>query len=1249
MLAPPFPTARLLRIFRTLFAVGGLSVSALAQLQPFSMPWNDATINATDFSGLNATINPGDARIQINPTGQLTLNGERMRMLGANITAAAAFPVAADADGIAARMAKFGMNTVRFHHLEAPWQAGNVLIDYAGGTSREFSETHLDRLHYFIAQLAAHGLYTNMNLLVSRQFYPDDGFPASVSNLEWKEQQALSFFDAHMVTLQKEYARNLLTAPNPHRGNTALVDDTAVAFVEILNEYGYLQAWHDGTLDELPGEFADGLLAHWNTWLRNRYATTSDLLTGWNAVDEPLGAELLANADFSAGAASWNFEQHDTAVATATATTSFTGSAPALRVDVTTAGSAGWHVQLNQSGFGLIAGQAYTASYWARSTSGLPLTGLIGRASGDFGGIQTIGSATLTSAWQEFSVSFVPASSESSVRINFNGFGNQTGSVEIAAVSFKTGGAVGGLGDGVSLESANVPAVLKNGGSISAGQKTDWFRYLLDSEASYWDDMYSYIRDDLGYAGIIFGTIVSNSPAGMQARLDAVDSHYYWQHPAFPGNPWDPVNWNIPNTSAVNNSSDHVGSFARQRVKGKPFFNTEYQHADPNSYSSEMSLIPSAYGAFQDWDGLWFFEYGEGADGWDRDFISGFFAMDTHPGKMANTLLAANMFRRGDVAQATTEVIVGFDDATQLNVTTNSGGAWRVGDGQHLGLSARHAFETKVSLDTAQPAGTIPEAPTGNILTSDTGQLVWDNSVSNRGVVTVDTPGTKAVFGYVNSRTFDLDGWVFAPGATNRDWMTVGVTTVEGESLTSPQGFRALLITTGEVESTGWQWTDATQTSIANNWGSAPTLIEVIPMTVDLPVAAHLVSAWALDGTGERTVSLTVTTTSSGSRLNLGESGATLWYEIEVAADDSLAAPEIQINPNARLLGPGDSATLSVVATGTVPLTYQWTLAGNPIDGATGPTLALTNVSAADQGNYRVSVSNSLGAVTSRPARVVVDADPPASTGLANLSTRTTAGSGSAALIPGFVLAGPGQKEVLVRAIGPGLGQFGITTFVADPGFALIEQDAGEIAANDNWSATDIGGAFATVGAFGIETGSADAALRASISQGVYTAPIVDHAGLGGIALVELYDLANGASDLRVRNLSARGFVGSGNDVLIAGFAIPGSVPRRVLIRAIGPTLGGFGVAGTLEDPQLEVVQSTATATHVLGINDDWFRAGNAAEIAATSQTLGAFALGANSIDAAVLVELEPGAYSAIVRGADEGTGIALVEIYEVD
>ncbi len=1239
-----------------LFVVLGVAAASAQEMRPFTLPWDDASATITDLSGLNTPLTLDSTWVKPNDDGHLMRDGERLRFLGVNVGAQSAFPFLADADKVAARMAKFGLNSVRFHHLEAPWAPGQILIDYSTGRSRDFSTEHLDRLHHFVARLADHGIHTNMNLLVSRHLQPGDGFPAAIAELEWKEQQCLGFFDDHALMLQKEYATQLLGAPNPWRENTPMSQDPAVTFVEILNEYGYVQAWHDGTLDQLPTEFATTHRTHWNNWLATQYADTAAVLAAWDTIDEPIGPELLSNANFGGGLTGWNLEQHNGAAATGSASSEFTDGGPALQISITTAGSASWHVQLNQSGLNVTAGQIYTVSFWAKADTNLPLSAGLTRAGpSDYGTVVDVTNTTLDSTWRQFSTTFIATTDEPSLRLNFSGFGARTGTLWLAAATFTTGGQAGVPPAGSSLEQRNLPTVLKSGSSSAPtpAKLTDWIRYLLAAENEYWDTMYSHIRDDIGYPGIIFGTIVANSPAANQARLDAVDSHAYWQHPVFPRNPWDPVDWTIANESLVSDLGATIGNIARQRVKGKPFFCTEYQHPSPNTYSAEAPILLSAYAAFQDWDGLWFFSYGANPDEWDRGFISDFFAQDTHPTKMANTLLAAMMFRRGDVSPARTDVEAGFDDATQLAVVRDHGGAWQVGDGRHVGVSDRQALQTGIALDTTQPANGSFTSAGGPFYRSDTLELTWsDSGQSNQNWVAISTAKTKGGVGFLAGSSIQDLGWNFEFGANSQNWLTAAVTAVEGESLTSENGFRALVVATGNVENTNQQWTDETRQSVGNQWGQSPVLVEIVPLTLEVPFPAERVSAWALNERGERTHMITTEATGNSTKLTLGGSNDTIWYEIMVAADPNVRLPEIDLHPTDRLLAPGGSTSLQVQATGSAPLAYEWRRNGEVMPGSAYSTDTINVMNAQESATYTVTVSNSAGMVTSRSAQVVVEANPPPSTGLANLSTRANSGTGDDAVIPGFVLTGTGQKEVLVRAVGPGLVPFGITSPMEDPFFSLLERQPDgsqhDMANNDNWDTAAIGDAFTAAGAFDLEPGSADAALRTTVTAGIYTAPIQDHAAAGGLSLVELYDLANGQGDLRIRNLASRGPAGDGADQLIAGFAIPGDVPRRVLIRAIGPTLADFGVTGAAADPRLEVMAPNPDGTNYrVAQNDNWFQSANWTDIRDTAEAVGAFALPPSSLDAAVIVELRPGAYTALVNS--DPAGVALVEIYEIN
>jgi hypothetical protein len=188
---------------------------------------------------------------------------------------------------------------------------------------------------------------------------------------------------------------------------------------------------------------------------------------------------------------------------------------------------------------------------------------------------------------------------------------------------------------------------------------------------------------------------------------------------------------------------------------------------------------------------------------------------------------------------------------------------------------------------------------------------------------------------------------------------------------------------------------------------------------------------------------------------------------------------------------------------------------------------------------------------------------------------------------------------------------------------------------NDNWPA-NLAGTFTSVGAFPLATGSRDAAFVQSIDG----PRSIQARGTGaGVILVEAYDTGAGNSP-RLINVSARNQVGTGDNILIAGFNGAGTGSKQLLIRAVGPKLAAFGVSGFLADPKLEVFTGAGIK---ITDNDTW-----AASLAPTFTAVGAFPLDANSRDAALLLTLAPGSYTAQVSGADGGTGEGLIEIYEV-
>jgi hypothetical protein len=262
---------------------------------------------------------------------------------------------------------------------------------------------------------------------------------------------------------------------------------------------------------------------------------------------------------------------------------------------------------------------------------------------------------------------------------------------------------------------------------------------------------------------------------------------------------------------------------------------------------------------------------------------------------------------------------------------------------------------------------------------------------------------------------------------------------------------------------------------------------------------------------------------------------------------------------------------------------------------------------------------------------------------LVNLSSRlhVKGGDASRAVVIGFVVAGTDSKTLLIRAAGPALRAFGVLDALSDPTLTIHDSSGQTLATNAGWSASSqVGTVAAQVGAFALPANSRDAALLLTLKPGTYTASVASAAS-EGTALVEVYDTANDSTATsQLANISTRGFVDADGSV-IAGFVVSGDTPKQVLIRAVGPTLATYGVSGVLADPALEIRDASS---HMVGSNNDW----SGADVSAAATATGAFPLPPGTKDAATVVTLQPGVYSAIVTGAAHTSGAVLVEVYEL-
>lgn len=384
---------------------------------------------------------------------------------------------------------------------------------------------------------------------------------------------------------------------------------------------------------------------------------------------------------------------------------------------------------------------------------------------------------------------------------------------------------------------------------------------------------------------------------------------------------------------------------------------------------------------------------------------------------------------------------------------------------------------------------------------------------------------------------------------------------------------------------------------------------------------------------------------------SIGASGASSTSLVEAAwwfyRGSTAAAPTIT---SATVVG-GSTASSFFYAIGANGQPTGYWASGLPAGLTLDPASGLISGTPTQPGTYVVTLTatNAAGS-TSVPVTFVIGtgAAPATAWHLLNISCRATV-TNEHPLIIGFAINGNAAKGVLLRGVGPTLATQAVTDPLARPRIVLNSLSGEPLLENTQWGDTQsLRDLFVRVGEFPLQSGSFDAALTTTLSPGVYTMVASDagNTANGGTVLAELYDTGDGGQQFAA--MSARGYI-DGTALLIGGFVIDGDAPRKVLIRGVGPVLTKSGVTDAVANPTVKVYNVN---NQVVAENDDWGTpvagGASASELAAAAATVGDSPLDAGSKDAAVLVTLPPGIYTAQVSSADGTAGTALVEIYEV-
>jgi len=367
--------------------------------------------------------------------------------------------------------------------------------------------------------------------------------------------------------------------------------------------------------------------------------------------------------------------------------------------------------------------------------------------------------------------------------------------------------------------------------------------------------MTDFLKKDLGVRVPITASQITYHGAEIVAEIcDYADIHAYWQHPHFPGRPWDGANWTIRNTPMeAAPEAESLLSRAPWRLLDRPFTLSEWNIPDPNDYAASTVPFAAMVAALQDWDGVFFFDYHSSEDGWFTDRERGYFSFNGQPVKLALLAACANLYRRGDL-QPLPEVAAG---TMQERLPST------LGLGYRIGIDPKAVGPVKVA------------APSGTRLKSADGRALWDAGDAERAHVVVNTPGSRLVWGLVGGRQFDLGGIEVKFGAAERNYAVMAFTSLDGTPLESAR--RILLAAVGSAENQGMIWNES-RTSIGNRWGSGPALVNGIGAELRLPFRVSGVQA--LDGAGRRQGAVRIELENNATRFSIGPEYRTLWYEV---------------------------------------------------------------------------------------------------------------------------------------------------------------------------------------------------------------------------------------------------------------------------------------------------------------------------------------------------------------------------------
>ncbi|MEO0106318.1 MAG: carbohydrate binding domain-containing protein [candidate division WOR-3 bacterium] len=761
----------------------------------FTTPFPDTVNNITHIGRFILEPPAGiNGRVVVQSDGHLYFaNGRRAKFFGTNFCFSATYPSQSTSMNVAAHIAKQGFNMVRYHHID-----GALTNAPGSNTTRRLNHEVLDKFDYLFYQLKQKGIYSAIDLYSIRYFKSGDGIPFYDSvNRSMDVVKRVYMFYEPAYALFRDYPDSLLNHTNPYTG-IAYKNEPALVFINPMNEGTLIDHYFWDNWDNLqssyylPRFYKTELQNQWNDWLYNRYHWDSTLIRVWSGGDTTTGPNKIINGEFSdtlngvprywwlnqfSGNSTWGVQNTGLSLE------------PAVFVHVYTPAQYSWHIQLLQSGFTINSDSTYRLSFKAKSSRNRSMDIVIQRNRTPWT-VYYSTTVNLTTSGQNYILPFYSGTSDT-VQLTFN-LGLDTGRVWIDDVQLRRAPFAKVLDPGESLATRTIKLVRwGNRYDYSPYRYFDQIRFFYEKEAIFYQRISTLLNDTLHCQSLITSSFFWANQLHQYTWANLVpvmDAHPYFDHPDFPNQPWDTLDFRITNAYFGDGSNgEWFFTYMNQCASAqKPMIITEWQHPAPCE-SRYVTLLPFAsYCGLRDYDAIINFAFAHSEGGFSNNRIRPFFDAAGQPIHFVFLRMAALAFLR-DVRPEDLERTPWMSfNSDQIIRDIYAGNYWN---------------------------RAISSSPRDRIFN----QFHWN---SQKAIFKVNSKRTKTFAGRTAGDTIVLGG-IKVIGNTDG---IIGFTKID--STQNQQTF--LVASLARTENTNMVWVEQTKTQGMLNWGASPCQVESV-------------------------------------------------------------------------------------------------------------------------------------------------------------------------------------------------------------------------------------------------------------------------------------------------------------------------------------------------------------------------------------------------------------------------------------